>query len=107
MFKRAGARVVGVVMNRIPRNRGYYYGGYKYYSAYGDHKRYFGKETQPTIRPKSEQGEAHPDTIPVAAPEMETPAATLLQVEVSPVRSYLGGLFEKLRELPPADPDHH
>jgi Mrp family chromosome partitioning ATPase len=34
IFRRAGARVVGVVLNRIPRNRGYYYGGYKYYSPY-------------------------------------------------------------------------
>ncbi len=31
---RAGARVVGAVFNRIPRNRGYYYGGYRYYSPY-------------------------------------------------------------------------
>jgi capsular exopolysaccharide synthesis family protein len=33
-FDRAGARVVGAVFNRIPRNRGYYYGGYRYYSPY-------------------------------------------------------------------------
>jgi capsular exopolysaccharide synthesis family protein len=30
-FYRVGAKVIGVVMNRIPRNRGYYYGGYEYY----------------------------------------------------------------------------
>jgi polysaccharide biosynthesis transport protein len=35
LFKRAGARVIGTVVNRIPRNREYYYGGYKYYSPYG------------------------------------------------------------------------
>jgi hypothetical protein len=40
-FRRAGARVVGVVMNRIPRNRGYYYGGYKYYSSYSKDKHYY------------------------------------------------------------------
>jgi len=40
-FRRAGARVVGVVLNRIPRNRSYYYGGYKYYSPYSDKKGYF------------------------------------------------------------------
>ena len=40
-YRRAGARVVGVVMNRIPRNRAYYYGGYKYYSPYSDNKGYF------------------------------------------------------------------
>lgn len=33
-LKRIDARVVGVVLNRIPRNRGYYYGGYRYYSPY-------------------------------------------------------------------------
>lgn len=31
-FYRVGAKVIGVVMNRIPRNRGYYYGGYDYYA---------------------------------------------------------------------------
>jgi len=31
-FYRVGANVIGVVMNRIPRNRGYYYGGYDYYA---------------------------------------------------------------------------
>jgi capsular exopolysaccharide synthesis family protein len=40
-YKRAGARVVGVVLNRIPRNRSYYYGGYKYYSPYSESKGYF------------------------------------------------------------------
>jgi capsular exopolysaccharide synthesis family protein len=33
-MKRSGARIIGVVMNRIPRNRPYYYGGYRHYSAY-------------------------------------------------------------------------
>jgi non-specific protein-tyrosine kinase len=37
---RAGARIIGVVFNRIPRNRGYYYGGYKYYSPYYRHSGY-------------------------------------------------------------------
>ena len=41
LYRRAGARVVGVVLNRIPRNRPYYYGGYKYYSTYSDGKGYF------------------------------------------------------------------
>jgi non-specific protein-tyrosine kinase len=44
-YRRAGARVVGVVMNRIPRNRAYYYGGYKYYSPYSDNKGYFSANT--------------------------------------------------------------
>jgi capsular exopolysaccharide synthesis family protein len=33
-LKRAGARVVGVVLNRIPRHRADYYGGYRQYSPY-------------------------------------------------------------------------
>lgn len=41
LYRRAGARVVGVVLNRIPRNRSYYYGGYKYFSPYSDSKGYF------------------------------------------------------------------
>ncbi len=31
-FMRVGANMIGVVMNRIPRNRGYYYGGFDYYA---------------------------------------------------------------------------
>ena len=45
LYRRAGARVVGVVLNRIPRNRPYYYGGYKYYYAYGDGKGYYSNVT--------------------------------------------------------------
>jgi len=33
-FERAGGRILGVVFNRIPRNRSHYYGGYRYYSPY-------------------------------------------------------------------------
>lgn len=33
-LKRAGANVVGVVFNRIPRSQPYYYGGYRSYSGY-------------------------------------------------------------------------
>ncbi len=41
---RAGARIVGVVLNRIPQNRGYYYyGGYPYYSSY-NHYGYYGQD---------------------------------------------------------------
>jgi len=31
-FERIGANVIGVVMNRIPKKRGYFYGGHDYYS---------------------------------------------------------------------------
>jgi len=45
-FNRAGGRVLGVVFNRIPRNRDYYYGGYRHYSPYysGSYNRYSSKE---------------------------------------------------------------
>lgn len=33
-LNRAGAHIVGAVFNRIPRQHGYYYGGYRYYSPY-------------------------------------------------------------------------
>ncbi len=33
-LNRAGARVVGAIFNRIPRDRPYYYGGYRHYSPY-------------------------------------------------------------------------
>ena len=39
-FDRAGGRLLGVVFNRIPRNRNHYYGGYQYYSPY-----YYSDET--------------------------------------------------------------
>jgi succinoglycan biosynthesis transport protein ExoP len=44
-LKRIGARVIGVVLNRIPRNRGYYYGGYRYYSPYYSSNGYHYTET--------------------------------------------------------------
>ncbi len=59
-LSRAGAHMVGVVFNRIPRNQFYYYGGYRHYSPYynrgynysytpeGDHNR---KEPSTTIKP--------------------------------------------------------
>ena len=40
-LKRAEARVIGVVFNRIPRNRSNYYGGYKHYSPYNKNKYHY------------------------------------------------------------------
>lgn len=41
-FQRADARVVGVVLNRIPRGGGFFYGGYQYYYApYYDSNNYY------------------------------------------------------------------
>jgi capsular exopolysaccharide synthesis family protein len=33
-IKRTGGRIFGVVLNRIPRDHGDYYGGYQYYQGY-------------------------------------------------------------------------
>jgi len=56
-FNRAGARVVGVVLNRIPRNRAYYYGGYRYYySRYKSYKYYSDDGSRP-----AREGDVHSD----------------------------------------------
>ncbi len=41
-FDRVGANMIGVIMNRIPRSRGYYYGGYSYYApSYSNKDKYY------------------------------------------------------------------
>jgi polysaccharide biosynthesis transport protein len=40
MLNRAGARTIGVVFNRIPRDRAHYYGGYRHYSPYSGYHYY-------------------------------------------------------------------
>jgi capsular exopolysaccharide synthesis family protein len=44
-LRRAGARVVGVVLNRIPRHRADYYGGYRHYSPYYSGYHYYARES--------------------------------------------------------------
>ena len=39
-LRRIGSHVLGIVVNKIPRNRDYYYGGYNYYSPYSNHYSY-------------------------------------------------------------------
>lgn len=41
-LERANAKVVGAVMNNIPRERGYYYGGYRYHYYRSDRYHYYG-----------------------------------------------------------------
>jgi Mrp family chromosome partitioning ATPase len=41
-LKRTGARVVGVVLNRIPRKRAGYYGRYRYKYRFSRHDDYYG-----------------------------------------------------------------
>jgi polysaccharide biosynthesis transport protein len=50
LYKRAGARVIGTVVNRIPRNREYYYGGYKYYSPYGADKGNYDQQEEDSLK---------------------------------------------------------
>ena len=88
LFKRAGARVIGTVLNRIPRNRDYYYGGYKYYSPYNNNKGYYVQETPAPAKSPA------PDTKPV---------------EPAPSSSYsflnkVARLSNTAEELPPPDP---
>ncbi len=43
-LERIKVKVLGVVLNRIPRNRDYYYGGYHYYSPYASSSTYHNDE---------------------------------------------------------------
>jgi Mrp family chromosome partitioning ATPase len=59
-LNRSGARVLGVVMNRIPHNRQEYYGNYRHYSPYNyrykpGYKAYF-KEVDPDPSRRARKG---------------------------------------------------
>jgi capsular exopolysaccharide synthesis family protein len=84
-LSRAGARIIGVVLNRIPRNRSYYYGGYKYYSPYGESKDYFsGNGSKPVKQPAE-------------------PVEPYISEAFNP--SYkLTGIFGKTEDIQPPDP---
>ncbi len=51
-LRRIGSPVLGIVANRIPKSRDYYYGGYNYYSPYSNHYSY---QTE-TVAPNPEKG---------------------------------------------------
>jgi capsular exopolysaccharide synthesis family protein len=55
-FNRVGVNLLGVVMNRIPHNRGYYYGGFEYYSPtiYGSEKYYMDGQSEDLFIPLQE-----------------------------------------------------
>ncbi len=89
LFKRAGARVIGTVLNRIPRNRDYYYGGYKYYSPYRDSKGYYLKDA-----PEPEKAHTPVPTKPIE-PEPSTSYSFLNKV---------AKLSKTPDELPPPNP---
>lgn len=56
-MKRADAHILGMVLNRIPRNRPNYYGGYRHYSGYykGEYN-YYGGDTPKRARPATYKG---------------------------------------------------
>jgi polysaccharide biosynthesis transport protein len=86
-FRRAGARVVGVVLNRIPRNRSYYYGGYKYYSPYGADKGYYSDNIAEPANDLAEEKAPSKADFPF----------------VSSYTKKVNGLPEKVEELPASD----
>jgi polysaccharide biosynthesis transport protein len=89
LFKRAGARVIGTVLNRIPRNRDYYYGGYKYYSLHSEKKGDTGREEEePFNKPAME-------TAPVTIEPPHAPASSILDK--------VSGLHPKSDEMIPPD----
>jgi capsular exopolysaccharide synthesis family protein len=87
LFKRAGARVIGTVLNRIPRNRSYYYGGYKYYSPYSQKGYYAPTNPEPAKATTKAEEPA----------ETETPAYHSFLNKVAK-------LSPGSEEMPPPDP---
>lgn len=65
-LKRIGSHVLGIVANKIPRNRDYYYGGYNYYSPYSNRYTYH-TETAAAIAEK----EIEPQTVSPLGPLFE------------------------------------
>jgi hypothetical protein len=92
-LKRSNARVVGVVMNRIPKNRGHYYGGYKYYSSYAGKKGYYSEEENalPVEKPFKEPVPITAQNYirkPVQAPLQSKPVQTPAHSIQKPVEPY-------------------
>lgn len=126
-FKRSGARIVGVVMNRIPKNRGYYYGGHKYYPSYGRNKQYYTKkEVESSMEDAPQSPEREPLQTAMGHPKRSQQHASLsvqsalkpAEVSAQPVRKNgnsvpeelddkhpsLDKLFENVKALPNRDP---
>jgi Mrp family chromosome partitioning ATPase len=54
-LRRIDSNVMGVVANKIPRSRDYYYGGYNYYSPYSNHYSYHSESVIPTPENESDE----------------------------------------------------
>lgn len=60
-LRRIDSTVMGVVANKIPRSRDYYYGGYNYYSPYNsNHYSYHSESVIPTPEVESDEQEGKP-----------------------------------------------
>ena len=60
-LRRIGANVLGIVANKIPRSRDYYYGGYNYYSPYSNHYTYHSETAAQNPNPEVEtEGQEQP-----------------------------------------------
>lgn len=78
---RVNANILGVVLNKIPRNSPYF-GGYHYYSGYAKRGGYYDQV--------GEQGQAQVDdliisSLPQAEPQQLSPANSTIQTEAYPV----------------------
>jgi Mrp family chromosome partitioning ATPase len=87
LFKRANARVVGTVLNRIPRSRDQYYGNYRYYSP----SRYKNYYAEPVLQPARSQA---------ARTRATEPDSALTYSFLQTVAS----LPQRLEEIPPPNP---
>jgi ATPases involved in chromosome partitioning len=54
-LRRIDSHVMGVVANKIPKSRDYYYGGYNYYSPYGSHYSYHTESAIPSPENESDE----------------------------------------------------
>jgi len=52
---RIGSHVLGIVANKIPKSRDYYYGGYNYYSPYSNHYTYHTESAIPNPENDSDE----------------------------------------------------
>lgn len=75
-LERAGAHIVGAVFNRIPRQHGYYYGGYRYYSPYYSQNNQYlnGDDVSAEPVPEAAQPEALPESILRKVLERQNPS---------------------------------
>lgn len=54
-LNRIGSHVLGIVANKIPKSRDYYYGGYNYYSPYSNHYSYQTQSISPSTEKEADE----------------------------------------------------